>query len=319
MANPPETASVTEAAATLAGLVRRTPVLASEALDELAGATLRFKAECLQLTGSFKVRGMTNKVRSLSPEELGKGLVTVSAGNAALGAAHATREAGARLVAIMPETAVPEKLAAVAAMGAEVEKAGIRNAAQAFERLAELQAEHGYTLLHPFDDPHVIAGQGTATLELLEEEPDLDAIVVPSSGGGPLAGAVLAREAAGSAAALHGIQPEGADGLARSLESGERVAPPEVRTVADGLTAPMPGVHNLELIRRGGAEVHRVTDDAILEAMALVVRHLRVVVEPAGAAGLAGVLASGAFRGRRVGVLLTGSNVSAELLSQVVS
>jgi len=237
-----------------------------------------------------------------------------------LGAAYAAREAGARLVVVMPENAVPEKLAAVAALGAEIETAGITNAVQAFARLAELREAHGYTLVHPFDDPQVIAGAGTATWELLEDEPDLDALAVPASGGGLLAGALLAARALAPSAAVYGVQPEGADGIVRSLAAGVPTAPERVSTVADGLSAPKPGETNLAIIRRDAAGVLTVSDPAILAAMGEIVRALKVIVEPAGAAGLAGVLAGGdAFRGRRVGVILSGGNASVERVREVLA
>lgn len=318
----PEISDVQAAREALSGVLPRTPVLRSDALDELAGARLWFKAEGLQVTGSFKVRGAWNRVRSFTPEELAPGLITVSAGNAALGAAWAARRAGARLVVVMPENAVPEKLAAVAALGARIEKDGVTNATQAFERLARLRSEHGYTLVHPFDDPFVIAGAATATWELLEDIPDLDCLAVPTSGGGLFAGALLAARGLAPEAKVYGIQPEGAAGLVRSLAAGEPTAPERIQTVADGLTAPKPGVLNFELIRRysaGPAGALTVSDDAILDAMGLILRHLRVIVEPSGAAALAGVLAHQVFRGRRVGVLLSGSNTGAERIREALS
>jgi threonine dehydratase len=315
----PEISDVHAAREALSGVLPRTPVLRSDALDELAGARLWFKAEGLQVTGSFKVRGAWNRVRSFTPEDLAQGLITVSAGNAALGAAWAARRAGARLVVVMPENAVPEKLAAVAALGARIEKDGVTNATQAFERLARLRTGHGYTLVHPFDDPFVIAGAATATWELLEDVPDLDCLAVPTSGGGLLAGAVLAARGLAPEAKVYGIQPEGAAGLVRSLAAGEPTAPERIQTVADGLTAPKPGVLNFELIRRYATGALTVSDDAILEAMALILRHLRVIVEPSGAAALAGVLAQQAFRGRRIGVLLSGSNTGAERIREALS
>lgn len=315
----PELSDVFAARRALAGLVVRTPVLRSPALDALAGAELWLKAEGLQLTGSFKVRGALNKVRSLSPEELGRGLITVSAGNAALGAAWAAREAGAALVVVMPENAVPAKLAAVAALGARIEKDGVTNATEAFARLARLREEHGHTLVHPFDDPWVIAGAGTATWELLEDAPDLDALAVPCSGGGLLAGALVTATSLAPGVEVWGVQPEGAAGIVRSLAAGAPTAPERIETVADGLTAPRPGALNFEIIRRHAAGVLTVSDEAILHAMGLIVRHLRVVVEPAGAAALAGVLQGGAFRGRRVGVFLSGSNAAVERVRAVLA
>ena len=315
----PDIPDVLAARRVLAGVVARTPVLRSDALDEIAGARLFFKAEGLQVTGSFKVRGAYNRVRSLAPAEMDRGLITVSAGNAALGAAWAARAVGARLVVVMPETAVPEKLAAVAALGARIEKEGVTNATQAFERLARLREEHGYTLVHPFDDPFVIAGAGTATWELLEEVPDLDDLAIPASGGGLLAGALLAARGLAPRARVYGIQPEGADGIVRSLAAGTPTAPERIQTVADGLTAPKPGVLNFEIIRRNATDVFTVPDEAILAAMGKIVHHLKVVVEPAGAAALAGVLADGRFRDRRVGVLLSGSNTGMERVRQALA
>ena len=317
--NLPGVPEVLAARDTLAGVLPRTPVLRSDALDELAGARLWLKAECLQVTGSFKVRGACNRIRSFTPEELAPGLITVSAGNAALGAAWAARMAGTPLVVVMPENAVPEKLAAVAAMGARIEKDGITNATQAFERLARLRSEHGYTLVHPFDDPFVIAGAATAAWELLEEAPELDCVVVPTSGGGLFAGAILAARGLAPSARVYGIQPAGADGMVRSLAAGEPTPPERIQTVADGLTAPKPGVLNFELIRRHAEGVLTVSDEAILDAMGLIIRHLRVIVEPAGAAGLAGVLAHEIFRGRRIGILLSGSNTGMERVREVLT
>lgn len=315
----PDLPEVLAARRALAGVVLRTPVLRSDALDELAGARLFFKAEGLQVTGSFKVRGAYNRIRSFSPEEIAPGLITVSAGNAALGAAWAARAAGARLVVVMPENAVPEKLAGVAALGARIEKEGVTNATQAFERLERLRSEHGYTLVHPFDDPFVIAGAGTATWELLEDVPDLDALALPCSGGGLLAGALLAARGLAPAAQVYGVQPVGADGIIRSLAAGKPTPPERVQTVADGLTAPKPGVLNFELIRRWVTDVFAVTDEAILAAMGLILRHLKVIVEPAGAAALAGVLADERFRDRCVGVLLSGSNTAMERVHAVLA
>jgi len=315
----PDVPDVLAAREALAGVLPRTPVLRSDSLDELAGSRLWFKAEGLQVTGSFKVRGAWNRVRSFTPEELAPGLITVSAGNAALGAAWAARQAGARLVVVMPENAVPEKLAAVAAMGARIEKEGVTNATQAFERLARLRSDHGYTLVHPFDDPFVIAGAATATWELLEEVPDLDCVVVPTSGGGLLAGAISAAQELSPSSPVYGIQPAGADGLIRSLAAGEPTPPERIQTVADGLTAPKPGLLNFEIIRKHGTGALAVTDEAILKAMGLVIRHLRVIVEPAGAAALAGILAHDLFRGRRIGVVLSGSNAGMERVREVLS
>ena len=315
----PAAADVLAAAERLRPYVDTTPVLTSPALDEAVGATVFAKAECLQRTGSFKLRGALNAMLQLPDDVRARGVINVSAGNAALGSAAAAQLLGAPLTVVMPETAVPEKLAAVRAMGARVVCDGVTNAAEAFARAHELIASEGLHLLHPFDDADVIAGAGTATLELLQAHPDLDAVVIPASGGGVLAGGILATEAAGrtGTTVVAGVQPEGNDGFVRSLAAGEVQRVPQVRTIADGLTAPAPGVRNFAIVASAKAPVVAVSDGAILDAMALVARTLRVVVEPSGAAGIAGLPALG-LAGRRVGVILTGSNVSWSLFAETL-
>lgn len=314
----PTPEDVLTARAALEGRLYRTPVVRSDPLDELSSAKLWFKAESLQVTGSFKVRGLLNKVLSLSQQQLDAGLVTASAGNAGIAAAYAARERAASIVVVMPEKAVQAKVDAVVALGAKTEQEGITSGAAALQRLGELQEKHGYVVVHPFDDAHVIAGQGTATLELLEDV-SLDAVVSPTSGGGLLAGAALAAQLADSVVKSYGVQPAGADGLTRSIVAGEIVAVPDLKTIADGLTAPAPGVRNFEIIRTHVEDVFTVSDEAILDAMELVLRHLKLIIEPSAAAGLAGVLADDRFRGQRVGILLSGSNVDPQLVAELLT
>ncbi|MGH1564484.1 threonine ammonia-lyase [Mumia sp. DW29H23] len=313
---------VREAAASLASAVARTPVLTAAQLDAWAGLPVHAKAEGLQRTGSFKVRGALNRIRTLGDAERDRGLVTVSAGNAALGAAFAARSLGARLTVVMPEDAVAEKRAAVLELGATLVTDGVVDAAAAFVRARQLQADHALTFVHPYDDPMVVAGAATATLELLEDSPPLARVYIPCSGGGLLAGAVLARRAFGSRVELVGVQPTGSDGMVRSLAAGRPVRSPSISTVADGLTAPAPGAVPFGLIAAAGdLRVRTVPDDAILEAMVTATRLLRVVVEPAGAAALAGAradVAEGRTVDGPVGVVLSGSNVSWHLLSRLL-
>src|SRR5512146_1783146 len=200
----------------LQGLVVRTPVLRSMALDERAGCRLVAKAECLQRTGSFKVRGALNRVRMLSAEARAGGLLTVSAGNAALGLAFAGHVLGAGVTVVMPQDAVPAKVDGVRALGGTVVQDGVLDAAGAFRRAAQLQEQHGYTFVHPFDDPYVVAGAATATLELLEQEPGAGRLVVPCSGGGLIAGAILATETAGRTIEIVGVQPDLVPTIVRS-------------------------------------------------------------------------------------------------------
>jgi threonine dehydratase len=304
----------------LRGRVVRTPALTSMALDERAGCRLVAKAECLQRTGSFKVRGALNRARMLSPEERARGLLTVSAGNAALGLAFAGRALGAAVTVVMPQDAVPAKVDGVRALGGTVVQDGVLDAAGAFRRAAQLQDQHGYTFVHPFDDPYVVAGAATATLELLEQEPGVERLVVPCSGGGLLAGAILAAETAGRTVEIVGVQPDLVPTIVRSLEAGEPAELDHPPTIADGLTAPRPGRLNFDMIRSANVRVVTVSEAAIRTAVRDLVTSLKVVVEPSAAVGLA------AIAGQRLGaidgvtaLLLSGGNISPAVLADCVT
>ena len=304
----------------LRGVVVRTPAVRSMALDERAGCPLVAKAECLQLTGSFKVRGALNRVRMLPPEAHACGLLTVSAGNAALGLAFAGHTLGAAVTVVMPEGAVPAKVDAVRALGGTVVQEGVLDAAGAFRRAAQLQDQHGYTFVHPFDDPYVVAGAATATLELLEQEPGTERLVVPCSGGGLLAGAILAAETAGRAIEIVGVQPDLVPTIVRSLEVGEPTEVDHPPTIADGLTAPRPGRLNFDMIRSAQVRIVTVSEAAIRAAVRELVMTLKVVVEPSAAVGLAAIM------DRRIGaiggltaLMLSGGNISPAVLADCVT
>jgi threonine dehydratase len=304
----------------LRGLVIRTPALRSVALDERAGCPLVAKAECLQLTGSFKVRGALNRVRTLPPEARGGGLLTVSAGNAALGLAFAGHVLGAGVTVVMPENAVQAKVDGVRALGGTVVQEGVLDAAGAFRRAAQLQDQHGYTFVHPFDDPYVVAGAATATLELLEQEPATERLIVPCSGGGLLAGAILAAETAGRAIEIIGVQPDLVPTIVRSLEAGQPTEVDHPPTIADGLTAPRPGRLNFDMIRSSDVRVVTVSEAAIRTAVRDLVTALKVVVEPSAAVGLAAIVAGdlGAIGGVTA-LLLSGGNISPTVLADCVT
>lgn len=304
----------------LRDVVVRTPALRAMALDERAGCRVVAKAECLQLTGSFKVRGALNRVRMLPPEARARGLLTVSAGNAALGLAFAGHTLGAGVTVVMPQDAVPAKVDGVRALGGTVVQDGVLDAAGAFRRAAQLQDQHGYTFVHPFDDPYVVAGAATATLELLEQEPGTERLVVPCSGGGLLAGAILAAETAGRAIEIIGVQPDLVPTIVRSLEAGEPTEVPHPPTIADGLTAPRPGRLNFGMIRSAGVRIVTVSEASIRTAVRDLVTTLKVVVEPSAAVGLA------AIRDRNLGpisgvtaLLLSGGNISPAVLADCVT
>jgi threonine dehydratase len=316
----PRPGDVLSAQEYLRGVVVRTPALRSAALDERAGCRLVAKAECLQLTGSFKVRGALNRVRLLPPEARARGLLTVSAGNAALGLAFAGHVLGAGVTVVMPQDAVPAKVDGVRALGGTVVQDGVLDAAGAFRRAAELHVQHGYTFVHPFDDPYVVAGAATATLELLEQEPDAERLVVPCSGGGLLAGAILATETAGRTIEIVGVQPDLVPTIVRSLEAGEPTEVDHPPTIADGLTAPRPGRLNFDMIRSADVRIVTVSEAAIRTAVRDLVTTLKVVVEPSAAVGLAAIMdqSLGVISGVTA-LMLSGGNISPAVLADCVT
>lgn len=316
----PQPGDVLSAQEYLRGLVVRTPTLRSMALDERVNCRLVAKAECLQRTGSFKVRGALNRARMLSPEARARGLLTVSAGNAALGLAFAGHVLDAGVTVVMPEDAVSAKVEGVRALGGTVVQDGVLDAAGAFRRAAQLQEEHGYTFVHPFDDPYVVAGAATATLELLEQESDIERLVVPCSGGGLLAGAILATETAGRTIEIVGVQPDVAPTIVRSLEAGEPTEVDHRLTIADGLTAPRPGRLNFDMIRSAVVRIVTVSEAAIRASVRELTMTLKVVVEPSAAVGLAAIIdqSLGAIDGVTA-LMLSGGNISPEVLAYCVT
>ena len=309
----PTYADVRAAALRIAPHAHRTPVLRSRSLDALCGAVLAFKCENLQRAGAFKFRGACNAVWSLDDDTARRGVVTHSSGNhgAALALAASTRGIAAHVV--VPENAVRAKLAAIEHYGARLHFCAPTMAAR--EAAAEqLRAGTGAELVHPFTDARVIAGQGTAALELIEESGPLDALITPVGGGGLVSGTALAARGIAPGIALFGAEPSGADDAYRSLESGVRVTSQVPDTVCDGLRG-IAGAVNLELMRAHRVQVLRVDDRATLAAMRLLFERLKLVVEPSGAIALAAIVANAsAFRGKRVGVILSGGNVDLEAL-----
>lgn len=302
---------VRDAAARLAGVAHRTPVLTSRTLNALAGAEVFVKCENLQRVGAFKFRGAYNAVARLSPGRLAKGVAAYSSGNHAQAVALAARELGTSAVILMPEDAPRAKLAATAGYGAEIvtydrytqDRAALAHA---------LAAERGLTLIPPYDHPHVIAGQGTAALELLAETGGLDAVVAPVGGGGLIAGTAVAAKALHPGIRVVGVEPENGDDTKRSLESGERVAIPVPRTIADGQAVATPGEITFAINKRLVDAVVLVSDEEIVEAMRFAFERLKIVLEPSGATPLAALLAGRLpAPPRRVGVIASGGNIDA--------
>ncbi|HVL14306.1 MAG TPA: pyridoxal-phosphate dependent enzyme, partial [Gemmata sp.] len=286
-------AAVRDAATRIAGIVHRTPVMTSETLDRLAGRHLFFKCENLQKVGAFKYRGATNAVRRLSDAEAARGVVTHSSGNHAQALALAARVRGVPAYIVMPRTAPAVKRAAVEGYGGIV-TACEPNLAAREEAAAALVARTGATLIPPFDHPDVIAGQGTAALELLEDVPDLDAVVACVGGGGLIAGCTVAARGLKPGIRVFGAEPLGADDAARSKEKGEWVPQTTPDTIADGLLTST-GQLTWPVIRDLVERVYTVTDDEIRAAMRLVWGRMKLIVEPSGAVGAAVVLGD-AFR-----------------------
>lgn len=313
---------VREAAARIAGRVHRTPVLRVEALDALAGAELWLKAECLQRIGAFKARGAMHAVGLLPAAARARGVITFSSGNHAQAVALAARSYGCRATIVMPTDAPGIKVAGVRALDGEVIFAGTTSDERKAVAL-ELAERTGAAVVQPFDDPHIVAGAGTATLELVEEVAErtgggtLDAILVPVGGGGLIAGACLA--AAPSGAKVYSVEPHGCDAMARSLEAGERVAVPPGPTLADGLKPTMVGRLNFAIARQHVAGSFRVGDEQLGAALVALLLHGKVLVEPSGAAGLAVALAGGLPESpRRIGVILSGGNVDPSLVASLL-
>ena len=298
---------VLAAAARIAPHAHVTPVLTSRTIDAIAGCTLHFKAEHLQRIGAFKYRGACNAVWALDEDEARRGVVTHSSGNHGAALALAARGRGIACHVVVPEGAVPGKLAAIEAYGATLHRCAPTIAARE-AMCAELQASLGARLVHPYTDPLVIAGQGTAALELLATQP-LDAIVVPVGGGGLASGTALAIAGAAPRTPLYLAEPAGAAETAASLARGERVTEFTPDTICDGLRGTL-GAINFDLLKAHGARALVVDDAATLAAMRLVWTRMKQLIEPSSAVALAAVLANpGVFAGRRVGIVLSGGNV----------
>jgi threonine dehydratase len=298
------------AAGRIAPHIHRTPIFSSQQLGDRAGVRLSLKCESFQKTGSFKPRGALNKILSLSAEERGKGLVTVSAGNHAAAVAWAARIAGAAAVVVMPTGAPASKIEAVRGYGAEVILHEDRSTL--FDRLNEVKEARGLTFVHPFDDPVVLAGAGTVGLEIAEDLPDLDAVIVAVGGGGLLGGVASAVKQLRPSARVVAVELEAGPGLGPALAAGKPV--PVKRpadTLADGMTPPFVGALPLSIVREAVDEIVTVTEDEIVEGMRLLLTRAKLYVEGSGAAAVAALLA-GKVRfaaGTRVVAIVSGGNI----------
>lgn len=320
-------ADVDAAASRLQGIVHRTPLLASETAgiwaERATGRTagdgrIYLKAEQLQKTGSFKARGMTNRIATLSDDARSRGAITLSAGNAGQAYAWAGRAAGVPVTVVMPAAAVRSKVDACLGYGARVVLHGT-HVGETFAEMERIRDAEGLTFVHPFDDPAVIAGHGSIGLELLDDLPDVDVVVVGVGGGGLISGVAAGLHGRRPDVRVYGVEPEGSDAMTQAMARGEVVTIRPV-SVADGLGAPFAGTWTLAMAQRHLADVILIDDATILAGLRFALERLKQVLEPAGAAALAAVLAGRIpYRaGERVAVVLSGGNVEVGRLAELL-
>lgn len=317
-------AAIDAAALRLSGRARVTPVLSSPFIDEIAGRRVFVKAECLQHTGSFKFRGAWSAISALSPSVRANGVIAFSSGNHAQGVAHAAKLHGVDSVIIMPKDAPQLKIANTRALGAEVvlyDRAG-----ESREEIGQrISSERGMTLIRPYDEPLVIAGQGTAGLELAEQLADLGMrrgdVLVPAGGGGLTAGIALALEARAPDLQVRPCEPEGYDDTARSLAAGSRQRNASMQNgLCDAIVTPEPGEITFPIVQRLCGSGLVVSDDEVLQAVALAWLRLKIVVEPGGAVGLAAALFHGdKIKGEDVAVVCSGGNIDREVFDRALA
>ena len=314
-----ELADVRTAAQGLAGVANDTPVLRSRTLDGMVGASVHVKAECFQRGGSFKFRGAYTKIASLDETKRARGVLAYSSGNHAQAVTIAARLLDTRATILMPEDAPTAKVDATRGYGAEIVTYD-RWSENREELGAALAAERGLELVPPYDDPLVMAGQGTTALELLEELRDLDVLVVPVGGGGLMAGCSTVAKALRPEIRVVGVEPETGDDTRRSLAAGKRINGGVPRTIADGLQAAEPGELTFEVNRQRVDEIVTASDAEILDAMAFLFDRLKIVTEPSGAIGVAALLAARiSAPGARVGVIISGGNVGVARFAELLS
>ena len=308
-APPPSYDDVAAAAHRLKGIAHRTPVLRSTSADESTGAQVFFKCENVQRTGAFKFRGAYNTLAQFTPEQRERGVLAFSAGNHAQAIALSARLLDMPAVIVMPEDAPATKMAATREYGAQVVTYNrYTEDREAISR--RLAQERGMTLVPPFDHPHVIAGQGTAAMELLEEVPGLDYLFVCVGGGGLLAGSTLAAQAMAPGCRLVGVEPEAGNDGQQSFKAGHIVQIPTPHTIADGAQTQALGQLTFPIIAEGVEDMVTATDEQLVQALRFFAERMKIVVEPTGALAFAGARnGSVDVRGKRVGVLISGGNV----------
>lgn len=289
--------------------LHRTPLLPSATLSRMTGTEIGLKVEAFQRTGSFKSRGALNAALQLTDEQKAHGVITLSAGNHGQGMAWAASHVGTRAVVFMPENAVPTKVEAIRNYGAETRF--VPTMESIVPLMEECQREFGYTFISPYDDPRIVAGQAVVGLEILEDAPDVETIVVPVGGGGLLAGIAVGIKSQRPGIRVVGVEPEGATVVRASLEAGHPVKAERIQTIADGLAAPAAGHLTQAIISRYVDDVVLVSDDEIISALWLILERTKILVEPAGAAAVAALLTgkAGARQSGKTVAILSGGNI----------
>jgi threonine dehydratase len=309
---------IQEAAARISGHIHRTPVLTSRLFNERAGCEVFFKCENLQRAGSFKIRGASNKILSLTDDEKRRGVAAFSSGNHAQAVALASREAGVSAVIAMPDDAPKSKVAATREYGAEIIFYDRQH--QDRETVAiEISKRDGRVMVPPYDDYLILAGQGTCGLEFLEEVPDLDCLLTPCSGGGLFAGVSSAAKALNPRIRCFAVEPETANDTQQSFRKGERVAIGPPPTIADGLRVQSPGVLTFPILQQTAEDVLTVSDDEIVDTMKFILSRMKLLLEPSGAAAAAAVLHRKLPSNvKRAGVVLSGGNIDVDFLATLL-
>jgi threonine dehydratase len=310
---------IKQARATLAGVIHATPLQFSQTFSDLSGNNVYLKPENLQKTGSFKIRGAYNKIINLSEAEKARGVVAFSAGNHGAGTAYAAQKAHIPATVVMPENPVPSKKRAITDMyGARAIEHGTDSITM-FKKALQLHEEEGLAMIHPFDDLYTIAGQGTISLEILEELPELDAIIVPVSGGGLISGVAAAAKEIKPSIKIIGVNTEGATAMYSSLQAGYPVEVEKVETIADGLMAKKPGELTFAHTQKYVDDLVLVSEEEIANAVAFLAERTKLVVEPSGAAATAALLNHHTgIKNKNIAVMVSGGNISFELYQSLI-
>ncbi|MBY0121688.1 threonine ammonia-lyase [Bacillus sp. S/N-304-OC-R1] len=309
---------IKQARATLAGIIIPTNLQSSHTFSNLAGNEIFLKTENLQKTGSFKIRGAYNKVANLSVEEQRRGIVAFSAGNHGAGTAYAAQRLGIQATVVMPNNPVMSKKNAIIQYGAKAIEHG-NTSIEMYEKALQLHRDEGFSMIHPFDDHHIIAGQGTIGLEILEELGETDAVIIPVSGGGLISGVAAALKEIKPSIKVIGVNTEGATAMYTSLQYGKPVEIEKVNTIADGLMAKKPGDLTFAHTQRYVDELVLVKETEIAECVSLLAERAKLVVEPSGAAALAAIVnGHTTLKNKKVVVMVSGGNISFELFQSII-